>query len=307
MPCVTGTTCLTPGIVSAAVASNCPSVALSVGACSIVANSMPGTRTSAPYAALPVTIAGPSTRLTGVPSNRNAATSFNAGDLGIGSGRRGGCQLSVRLPASARRVCDDPSPRLARARVDVPRARGRGHEHLARGGAGDPQRAELRRAAAAAARVELDAGESSAGRRLLDADARPVDVELLGDHHRQQRAHALAHLELGRPERHAIVRRDPQVRVRLERRRRGLLERLRHAEGEREAGDRGGRLEEFAAGRLGGRHRVLEIVAARCTARRRRVYVPHRQTCVLNVSSICASVGAGAVLRSAAASMIMPG
>jgi hypothetical protein len=116
---------------------------------------------------------------------------------------------------------------------------------------------------------------------------RPVDVELLGDHHRQQCAHALAHLELDAQSvtrSSGVIRKMRSARTPASRSARAIPA----SEGERQAGDRGGRLENSRRDGLTG------VIACSRSPRRdaRRdagVYVPHRQTCVLNVSSICAS------------------
>ena len=65
-------------------ASNRTSVPPSVGARSIDANNIPGTRTSSPYSARPETIAGPSTRFIGFPSSVNADGFFSVGRVGTG-------------------------------------------------------------------------------------------------------------------------------------------------------------------------------------------------------------------------------
>ena len=52
--------------------------------------------------------------------------------------------------------------------------------------------------------------------RLLDAHVLPLDVELLGDQHREHRLHALPDLRILGDDRDDAVRRDADERVRRE-------------------------------------------------------------------------------------------
>ncbi len=78
------------------------------------------------------------------------------------------------------------------------------------GAFGGPGVASLPEQIAASERV-VDEGEI--GRRLLDAHLRPVSVELFGQHHRQRRVDALAHLGMRHDHRHAVVGADAQPRT----------------------------------------------------------------------------------------------
>ncbi len=183
---------------------------------------MPGTRTSIPYCARPETIAGPSTRFTGVPRSANADGAFNAGAAGDRHARGIGGQRPEAASASRRRVDHVAEGRLARRGIDIP-GRGSGaDQHFACGGSGDPKTTVGSRAAAATAGVQLNSLETRSWRRLLDDHARPVRAELLGEDHREERAHALPHLQVGDPQGHRSIAGDLKVGVRLERRARRL-------------------------------------------------------------------------------------
>jgi hypothetical protein len=102
-------------------------------------------------------------------------------------------ELAVAERSVRRGVCDAPRAGRARRRLDAPRLRGRGHEHLPRGGAALAKRIPVdrcRRAAAGALHAEALFVE----RRIVDGDALPVHVELVGDDHRQVHLRALAAL-----------------------------------------------------------------------------------------------------------------
>jgi hypothetical protein len=68
---------------------------------------------------------------------------------------------------------------------------------------------------------------------VLHLDALPIAAELLGDDHRRGGHHALPHLDVGRDDRHHVIRADAQERIRLEDR--GRI-RLAEAEADDERG-----------------------------------------------------------------------
>jgi hypothetical protein len=103
------------------------------------------------------------------------------------------------------------------------------------------------------------------GRRLLDAQARPVGIEFLRGKHRQRGEHTLPHFRAVDDDRHAAVAQDPYPRVGRERR---IAARRR---GPRATGEAGGHgetggdghtgLEKFTAGfsRSGGHCCLLQF------------------------------------------------
>jgi hypothetical protein len=107
-------------------------------------------------------------------------------------------------------------------RIDLPALRGRRHQHDARSRTGLAQRV-------------VKAANGFGGARHLDADRRihidlvvrggvldcdlvDIDFELFREQHRQRRVGPLAHLNLGRDERHFASAVDAQESVRRERR-----------------------------------------------------------------------------------------
>ena len=94
-------------------------------------------------------------------------------------------------------------------------------------------------------RVEDRILERRVDRRLLDAHAPPIGVELFRDELRDGRVHALPHLGEPDDDGDAIIGCDAQVGIRLELRCGGLGEALRARQGE--ADDESTGLEEIAA------------------------------------------------------------
>ena len=230
--------------------------------------------------------------------------------------RRGGRQRAEPCVAAARAMDHLPVLGDARRRRHLPFGRGRGDQHGARDGARAAQQRVRAGPAVAAAGVKLDARVLRTGDGLFDAHAAPVRVQLLGHHHRQQRAHALAHLVPDDGDRDPVVGRDAYEDVRREvaasgavrslRGGAGLAHQLGQAGGDHESRHRGrGAFEKRAAGEC---HRPFRSAAAACRmAARIRLYVPHRQTEPDIAASTSASVGDGVSASSAAAVMIMPG
>ncbi len=86
MPELICTTCRTPGIASARVASKLATVPPKTGQRWTVPTSIPGTLTSMPNTALPVTLSGVSSRGVPLPINLNWSGVFSVGFWGTGSG-----------------------------------------------------------------------------------------------------------------------------------------------------------------------------------------------------------------------------
>src|SRR5690349_14321635 len=99
-------------------------------------------------------------------------------------------------------------------RAHAPGGSGCGDEHLARISASSAKRLIRFFDAPAAARMQLHVLEHAAGLCLLNANRRPVDLELFGDHHRQNGTHALTHLEPNAPDCDDAVWRDAKERFR---------------------------------------------------------------------------------------------
>ena len=189
----------------------------------------------------------------------------------LGDGARGGRldELAVAERAARRRVHHAPPLRAARAGLHAPARGGRGDQHLARRGAGLRQRKPERADAAAAGRAE--AGVVRPRHRLLEKDGVDVDLELLGDDHRQRGPHALSHLGLayGQDDPAGGVDADPRVRAE-----RGGGAGIRARES-LHGGSREAHAEHEAAG---GDGRDPQEVAARAGAIRRQDAVPDVNT-----------------------------
>ena len=215
----TGTTSVTPGTRRAAEASNDFTVAPNRGGRAITAVSMSGRRTSCVYTAEPLVLARESTRGAWRPISLKSFGSFSVTWAGGVWRGRIGRQLAERGPAAR-------SPRArARPASTVISPAGTFHslcrrrdQHGARGGAGP---AELLpgvgdgRAAAGAlhgAPGQVVVARDVDGRRL-DADLRPVGVELLGQDGGQSGMRALSDLEVLGDDGDGIVRRDPHEGV----------------------------------------------------------------------------------------------
>ena len=160
-------------------------------------------------------------------------------------GLRGQFAIAKRTPA--RRMMDDARFGDAFGRRHAPALRGGGHQHLPPGGADAAQRIVVERRRHAAAR-KLLAVFGCVERRLFDPHVLPVDVELLGDHHRQHRLDALADLGILRHDRHDAVGRDADEGVERSCSAGVLARRFRHR-GQR----RQDRLQQQASARCGAR------------------------------------------------------
>ena len=88
-----------------------------------------------------------------------------------------------------------------------------GDQHGAGGGSGFAQRVVGADGAAAAAGAQANAFEARNGRRLNQLNLRPVHFELVGQHHGERGAHALAHLGARDPKANDIVGTDLDVGV----------------------------------------------------------------------------------------------
>ena len=135
------------------------------------------------------------------------------------AGRLGG-QCAERRLAIARRMMDNAALDRQARRRHIPFRCGSGNQHGPRRGA---RLAQLHPGishsgtAAGPLHAESEIGVfAGVGRRGFDAYLRPIGIELLGDDRREAGIGALAHFKVLGDHRHAIVRRDPQERVRRE-------------------------------------------------------------------------------------------
>ena len=85
MPSVIATASTTPGARNTASRSNATTLPTTVRGRKSAACSMPGTRTSMPNSAVPVTFGSESLRGRARPTSVNSSGDFNRGDAGIGS------------------------------------------------------------------------------------------------------------------------------------------------------------------------------------------------------------------------------
>ena len=143
------------------------------------------------------------------------------------TGRVGGQLAEGGAPAGGR-MRDDARVHRDLRRRHLPTLRGRGHQHGARGGAGPTQLLPgIGDRAAAAGALRRPEGQivvaRGVGRGGLDADLRPVGVQLLGEQGRETRVGALAELDVLGDDRDGVVRRDPHEGVRREYPRRGRV------------------------------------------------------------------------------------
>ncbi len=103
-PCGICTTCRTPGMALAAASSTDTTFAPGTGACAITAVSKPGSFTSMPKPALPLTFAGVSMRVWPLPRMRKSFGSLSGGSCGTGRPATSPRPRRVRrTPASDRR------------------------------------------------------------------------------------------------------------------------------------------------------------------------------------------------------------
>ena len=167
-------------------------------------------------------------------------------------------EFPVGEPPAARRVQHGPLLGAAFGLVDAPRLPRRGHEHLARRRARLAERRVGRADAGAAARplhAEHGVDVRLVRGREVDADLRPVGLELLGEQHRQGRRDALTHLGAVHHHEHTLVGIDAQPRVGCEGSHGGGTE--PGAPGDMEADDQAGAgdrrgLEELTPSDVGG-------------------------------------------------------
>jgi hypothetical protein len=177
---------------------------------------------------------------------------------------RGGClpgrlgrQLAECGAPARRRVRDDAAVDGDLRRRYLPALRGRRHEHGARGGAGAAELLpRIGHGVAAAGALRGSPGEvvvaGDVGRRRLDADLRPVGVELLGEQRREAGMGALAQLDVLGDEGDGVVGRDAHEGVGREHpRRRGIAlgERPIQAHADQEPHPEGAAPEELTAAR----------------------------------------------------------
>ena len=105
----------------------------------------------------------------------------------------------------------------ARCRIDFPRFRSSGEQHLASGGAGFAQPIPFAPRTRAAAR-HLDSINGvvvgRVHRRGFDANLGPIGIQFFGNSHRTTRVSALAHLTMVTHDDHAAVLTDAEKRVR---------------------------------------------------------------------------------------------
>ena len=206
---------------------------------------------------------------------------------------------------------------------DAPGAGGGFLQALSRGGAGLHDVGMLAAHDGGAGRVHglvfVAVAQVAVGVGEHGAHAGPVDVELLGDHHRDGREGALPHLGVGHADGDVAFGVDGEPGVdlgALGRRGPGLGldgggERFGNVEAdEQAAAGSGGNFQEVAAGDGDGAHVGASFFAIRAAAvwmaLRMRRYVPQRQRLPAMAASMSASVGLGFSARSAAADMIWP-
>ena len=128
----------TPGRCSAALTSTVASEPPSIGACSTLAYTRPGNRTSMPYTARPSHLPVRSTRCAGRPMTRKADRAFS---VHVARWRQGGLlgQLAV-MRARPRRVADHAVAHLEFGHRQLPAQRCHAKQPRARRGGGHAQR-----------------------------------------------------------------------------------------------------------------------------------------------------------------------
>ena len=193
--------------------------------------------------------------------------------------------------------------RVARGGIDVPRARRRFLEQLPRDRAGLAQRlVELPHAARA---VGVLVTVFDVGITLDDLDARPIGVELVGQHHRKAGLDAGAHFGAVGNNRHHPGFFDADIDVRGELGFRGCpggKAAEADVEAEHQPGAKAQAAKDVTPAEIFDCH--APDSAAALIAARMRWYVPQRQTLPDIASVICWSVGFGVSFSRAAACMI---
>ena len=192
--------------------------------------------------------------------------------VGRGNGRRLGDELAVTQLPAARLVEDGGGGGGALRFGHAPGEGGRRHQHLPGGGADSAELVVVHRGG------HTSAGELTTvlgiGVGLFDPDRLPLDVEFLGDQHREHGLDALADLGILGDDGDGAVGADPDVDVRLEFGDAALAGSGRQVRSEQQAaGGEGGDLEEGAAIDSRGGHGATApvIPAARWIASRIRM------------------------------------
>ena len=145
-----------------------------------------------------------------------------------------GSKLAVTRGAIARAVRHATRARRQFAGRNAPLLRGRGQDHLTAGSADLTERIPVHRRRETAA-CELRAELAAVDRSLLDLHAAPIDVELVGDDHREHVLHALPDLRVLVHDGHGAVGGDLDERQGIERRgRRALCQQFRRVEMQRQ-------------------------------------------------------------------------
>ena len=172
-----------------------------------------------PNSALPVTLAGVSSRAIGCPISVNwSGVLISGSTFSSMSAASAASAPKPRLRPLAG-VHDHAVPYRTAVGRHVPAPGRRLDQAPARAGAGLLQ--EFARttdgtaAAGAHALIEAVLADMPVGRGVLGPDLAPVAAQLLGHDHRQRGQDTLAHLRLGHADQHAVVRLDDQPGIDL--------------------------------------------------------------------------------------------
>ena len=250
---------------------------------------MPGSLTSMPNSAVPLTLAGVSRRFVRLPTMREVlrvlqrrpsrapAASMRLRPAGRRSPRcRRAEHHAVLRPAASR---DRRSIARRRPMISISRTCAPADAQLF------PAVAHRGRAAgelrAAEQRVAVELG---VGRRDRDLDAAQVDVEFLGDQHRHRGVDALPHLGAGRDQRDGVVVGDVHPGIRRVQRAGGVRTRRSSAGQRRRRASGRRRRRPSSAGRRGATatgRRSANGGAERCVHGRAPQALPHSAAAVL--------------------------
>ena len=193
-------------------------VAPNTGGRATTAVSRPGSVTSMPNCASPVTFSRLSRRRVGLPMSFHSVGSLSGGSAGTGMRARPLGELAVGERAG--RPAEHGAVLRAQARaVDLPRVRRGREQHLARGRAGLAEALELardarrcRRSSACRRRDARRPASTGAASTLT----RAVDLELLGDQHRERRSRCPGPSRIVHEDGDRVVAADAEERVRRE-------------------------------------------------------------------------------------------